>query len=355
MPSRPSNTWKFVVSTLLSLMVGMWCVPEVFAVRVSLPFRGVVDRAFNAETGEEPAEGVTSGMMVEGEVWWDNAEPVQSFRQICAAGTPPNCLGGSTSVYVWSTPTARYGFGIRVGEHVMTSDPWNLQMTVVDMPSESSIQGGFDWIRLEYTGHGRNCSNTPATSPTSCQFIFDLYLDPSTLTSSAIPNSPLILGHPLPITRGIAIWDINRLELIFQISEGGILVGAPEAGTPQEPIMPINPGTPGWEFPLSAVGFLRVVIMPIFLPSCMSWSLRPPEASRGLGQRQLRQGWGCLLWHRDRRPGCGDEAAQGQRCLVKQGDQEQVQPRRKTLTSRRRVARRVRGCPGTRAVTSGTG
>ena len=57
MPSRPSNTWKFVVSTLLSLMVGMWCVPEVFAVRVSLPFRGVVDRAFDAETGEEPAEG----------------------------------------------------------------------------------------------------------------------------------------------------------------------------------------------------------------------------------------------------------------------------------------------------------
>ena len=41
---------------------------------------------------------MTPGMMVEGEVWWDNAEPVQSFRQICAAGTPPNCLGGSTSV-----------------------------------------------------------------------------------------------------------------------------------------------------------------------------------------------------------------------------------------------------------------
>src|SRR5881409_913715 len=31
-----------------------------------------------------------------------------------------------------------------------------------------------------------------------------------------------------------------------------------------------------------------------------------------------------------------------------------VQPRRKILTSRRRVARRIRGCVGTRAVTSGT-
>ena len=151
MPSRSSNTWKFVVSTLLSLTVGMWCVPEVFAARVSLPFRGTVDEAFYPATGE-PAAGVTPGMMVEGEVWWDNEEPVQAFIRSCVAGTPPNCSGGSQSVYVWSTPTPRYGFGIRIGEQVMTRDPWNLQMTVLDAPAESAAQGGFDWIRLEYVG-----------------------------------------------------------------------------------------------------------------------------------------------------------------------------------------------------------
>src|SRR5262245_27818165 len=76
--------------------------------------------------------------------------------------------------------------------------------------------------------------------------------------------------------------------------------------------------------PLSAVGFLKVVIMPMFLPSCLSLSLLPPEASRGLGQRQPRPGWGRRLRHRDRWPGFRDEAAQGQRRLVEQGHQDQV-------------------------------
>jgi DNA invertase Pin-like site-specific DNA recombinase len=75
---------------------------------------------------------------------------------------------------------------------------------------------------------------------------------------------------------------------------------------------------------LSRVGFLRVVIMPILLPSCMSRSLLLPEASRGLGHRQHRQGGCLLLWHRDSRPGFGDKAAQGQRCLVEQRHQDQV-------------------------------
>src|SRR4029434_2725840 len=75
---------------------------------------------------------------------------------------------------------------------------------------------------------------------------------------------------------------------------------------------------------LSAVGFLRVIIMLVFLPSYMSLSLLPPETSRGLGQRQPRQGWGRLLRHRDRWPGFRDEAAQGQRGVVEQRHQAQV-------------------------------
>jgi hypothetical protein len=67
---------------------------------------------------------------------------------------------------------------------------------------------------------------------------------------------------------------------------------------------------------LSAVGFLRVIIMLVFLPSGLSLSLRLPETSRGLGQRQPRQGWGRRLRPRDRWPGFRDEAAQGQRGLV---------------------------------------
>ena len=45
----------------------------------------------------------------------------------------------------------------------------------------------------------------------------------------------------------------------------------------------------------------------------MSQSLLLSEASRGLGQRQHRQGGYLLFWHRESRPGVGDKAAQGQR------------------------------------------
>src|SRR5262245_32661653 len=41
---------------------------------------------------------------------------------------------------------------------------------------------------------------------------------------------------------------------------------------------------------LSSVGFLRVIIRLVFLPSCLSLSLLLPETSRGRGQRQPRQG-----------------------------------------------------------------
>ena len=56
----------------------------------------------------------------------------------------------------------------------------------------------------------------------------------------------------------------------------------------------------------------------------MSLSLLLPAASRGLGQRPHRQGWGLLLRHRHRWPGFGDKAAQGQRGLVEQRHQDQV-------------------------------
>src|SRR5215813_13860153 len=84
---------------------------------------------------------------------------------------------------------------------------------------------------------------------------------------------------------------------------------------------PPLPRGEGW---LSAVGFLRVIIMLVFLPSCLSLSLLLPETPRGLGQPPPRQGGGRRLRHWDRWPGFRDEAAQGQRGLVEQGHQEQV-------------------------------
>src|SRR5881227_3887200 len=75
----------------------------------------------------------------------------------------------------------------------------------------------------------------------------------------------------------------------------------------------------GWGWgPFCSRFFLRAVMIPMFLPACMSLSLLLPTPSRGLGQRPHRQGWRLRLRHRHRWPGFGDEAAQGQRGLVKQ-------------------------------------
>ena len=70
--------------------------------------------------------------------------------------------------------------------------------------------------------------------------------------------------------------------------------------------------------------FLRVGedSAPMFLLTCMSLLLLLPATSRSLGPRRHRQGW-CLL-RRHRWPGFGDEAAQGQRGLIKQRHQDQV-------------------------------
>src|SRR5262249_40932772 len=78
--------------------------------------------------------------------------------------------------------------------------------------------------------------------------------------------------------------------------------------------------------PLSAVGFLRAVMIPMCLPACVSLSLLLSTASRGLGQRPHPQGGGLLLRLRHRWPGFRDEAAQRQRGLVKQCHQNEVPP-----------------------------
>src|SRR5262245_29380310 len=52
--------------------------------------------------------------------------------------------------------------------------------------------------------------------------------------------------------------------------------------------------------------------------------------------------------------GSGTKRPRGSGTWASKATRIRVQPRRKTLTSRRRVARRVLGCVGTKAVTSGT-
>ena len=81
--------------------------------------------------------------------------------------------------------------------------------------------------------------------------------------------------------------------------------------------------------------------MLMFLPACMSLSFLLPEVSRGLEQRQHRQGGGLLLRHWHRRPGFGDKRPMGSGTWLSNATRIRFQPRRKILTSRRRVARRV--------------
>src|SRR6266699_7058351 len=108
---------------------------------------------------------------------------------------------------------------------------------------------------------------------------------------------------------------VTRLgyEVVDMVGSGAAAIEHAQTLHPDLVLMDI--GLPGG-MNLSGVGFLKkVVIMPILLPSCMSLLLVLPAASSGLGQRQHRQGWGLLLRHWDRRPGCGHEAAHGQRGL----------------------------------------
>ena len=108
----------------------------------------------------------------------------------------------------------------------MVADHPYLAMTV-DNPWPFGLDR--DRLRLEYTG-----------------LTLELFVDPSALTSSAIPSSPLPFLHPLPVgPQGVAYWDDDPvLQVFFTINDGGITPGPSE-----EPILPIDPSAPTWTMP----------------------------------------------------------------------------------------------------------
>src|SRR6266481_2355909 len=63
--------------------------------------------------------------------------------------------------------------------------------------------------------------------------------------------------------------------------------------------------------PLSRVGFLKMVRIPMFFPSQMSLSLLPPDVSGGQGHLQGRPERSGLLQRRDGRPGFWEKAPHG--------------------------------------------
>src|SRR4029450_3057678 len=69
---------------------------------------------------------------------------------------------------------------------------------------------------------------------------------------------------------------------------------------------------------LSAVGFLRVVMIPMFVPSRMALSLLPPEVLGGQRPFWGRQERSVCLQRRDGRPGLWDKAPHGERRRLEQ-------------------------------------
>src|SRR5262249_10962235 len=92
------------------------------------------------------------------------------------------------------------------------------------------------------------------------------------------------------------------------------------------PCLPAHPRAPEERTRelLSAVGFLRVVIMPIWFPWVVAWPRLRREASRGWGRPRPGRGCGLPPGHGPRRPGFRDEAAQRRRGVVEQPPQDQV-------------------------------
>ena len=68
--------------------------------------------------------------------------------------------------------------------------------------------------------------------------------------------------------------------------------------------------------PLSGVGFLRVAMIPMLLPSRMCLLLRSSEVSGSQGNLQVQEEWGLLLQDHDGWPGLWDKAPHGQRRLI---------------------------------------
>src|SRR6266704_591464 len=75
--------------------------------------------------------------------------------------------------------------------------------------------------------------------------------------------------------------------------------------------------------PLSRVGFLKVVMIPMFLPVRMSLAPLPSKVSGRQGHRQVWQEGSMLLQRRDSRPGLWYPASYRQRCLIEQGHQDE--------------------------------
>jgi len=242
---------KFV--SLIALGVLSACyVSEVSAGRVSLTFQGTVVGDPNQPNGGYPPEsGIVPGMPVEGEVWWNNEEPVDLFVIAC-----PNLVNSllecqspaGRSDYSWgNSPGPAHGFGLKIGRHTMVADPWGFVLTVVnllpDVPPGFGIHA--DQLKLHYVGRGGECPD-PQHSIFACQFVFELLVDPSALASLAIPSSPLPFLHPLPISpwQGFAYWGDPELQVFFTISDGGITPGPSD-----EPILPIDPSAPTWTMP----------------------------------------------------------------------------------------------------------
>src|SRR5262245_8068959 len=75
--------------------------------------------------------------------------------------------------------------------------------------------------------------------------------------------------------------------------------------------------------PLSRVGFLKAVRIPMFLPSRMSLALLPSQVSGGQGHLQVWQEGSMLLQRHDSRPGLWYQVPYRQRCLIEQGHQDE--------------------------------
>src|SRR4030095_9378127 len=80
-----------------------------------------------------------------------------------------------------------------------------------------------------------------------------------------------------------------------------------------------------WDTPtiLSAVGFLRVVMIPMFVSSRMALSPLPPEVLGGQRPFWGRQERSVCLQRRDGRPGLWDKAPHGERRLIEQRHQDE--------------------------------
>src|SRR5258708_732041 len=86
---------------------------------------------------------------------------------------------------------------------------------------------------------------------------------------------------------------------------------------------PRREGLPG-RGRLSGVGFLRMAMMPMFLPSRLFLLLPPPEVSGSQGNLQVRQEQCLLLQGHDGWPGFRDKTPHGQRRLLEQRHQDEV-------------------------------